>query len=252
VQGGYLFWGGILGGMAHELDSEMLRRLQEQYGEMSDGELLGLAAKPDDLTDVALEVLRGEMTHRGIKPGATEQGPSGAVAHALPRPEFGKKLPDGSVVLMTFHDAIEVGEACDCLEAEGIEVDVRDVSEKSTVGGSFYGGPPVALEVIVPGADRARSVGILREKMGLFPLQEVEEADELVDDGTITTLGFFGRREDAEDVGKALEEARVWHRIVANAEGTVEDENAFSLEVREVDLVGAGEVVEKAMGLPEG
>jgi hypothetical protein len=95
-------------------------------------------------------------------------------------------------------------------------------------------------------------VGILREKMGLFPLQEVEEADELVDDGTITTLGFFGRREDAEDVAKALEEARVWHRIVANAEGTVEDENAFSLEVREVDLVGAGELVERAMNLPEG
>jgi hypothetical protein len=95
-------------------------------------------------------------------------------------------------------------------------------------------------------------VVILREKMGLFPLQEVEEADELVDDGTLTALGFFGKREDGEAVAQALEQARIWHRIVANAEGTAEDENAFSLEVREVDLVEAGEVVEKSMGLAEG
>jgi hypothetical protein len=236
--------------MAHELDSEMLRRLQEQYGEMSDAELLELAAKPADLTDVALEVLRGEMTHRGLKLTAAEESEPGA--HALPKPEFGKKLPDGSVVLMTFHDAMAASNACDYLEAEGIEVDVRDVSEKDTTSGSFYGGPPVALEVIVPGTDRARSVAILREKMGLFPLQEVEEADEVVDDGTVTALGFFGRREDAEAVAKALEDGRIWHRIVANAEGTVEDENAYSLEVREIDLVEAGELVERAMGLPEG
>ena len=233
--------------MARELDSEMLRRLQESYGEMSDGELLGLAAKPEDLTEVAQEVMRGEMTRRGIKLDGMVP-----TEDARPKPQFGTKLPDGRVVLMTFHDAMAAGEACDWLEEDGIEVDVRDVSDKSSGGGSFYGGPPVALEVIVPSGDRVRAVTILREKMGLFPLQEVEEADELVDDGTVTALGFFGRREDAEAVARALDEGRIWHRIVANAEGTVEDENAFSLEVREVDLVEAGEVVEKAMGLPEG
>jgi hypothetical protein len=240
--------------MAFEPDSEMLRRLQENYGEMSDVELLDLAAKPADLTDVALEVLRGEMTHRGIKrDGMEPRDPfAGEMRDPLPKPEFGTKLPDGSVVLITFNDAMAVRSACDFLEAEGIVVDVRDVSEKSTAGGSFYGGPPVALEVIVPGKDRERSVTILREKMGLFPLQEVEEADELVDDGTVTALGFFGRRGDAEAVAQALDQAKIWHRIVANAEGTVEDENAFSLEVREVDLVEAGDLVEKAMGLPEG
>lgn len=252
---GVLFWGGILGGMARELDSEMLRRLQEQYGEMSDVELVDMAAKPADLTDVALELLRGEMTHRGIKlDGAVsrEDPFSGPVRSPLPKPEFGTKLPDGTVVLITFHDAMATGDACDHLEAEGIEVNVRDVSVKDPAGGSFYGGPPVALEVIVPGVDRARAVGILREKMGLFPLQEVEEADELVDDGTVSALGFFGRREDAEAVATVLEDARVWHRIVANPEGTVEDENAYSVEVREIDLVKAGNLVEKSMGLAEG
>jgi hypothetical protein len=171
---------------------------------------------------------------------------------ALPKPELGTKLPDGMVVLTTFHDAIAAGEACNWLEEEGMDVDVRDVSEKSSGGGSFYGGPPVAMQVIVAVRDRDRAMKILREKMGLFPLQEVEDADPLVDDGTVTMLGYFGRREDAEDVAKVLDEAGIWHRVTANPEGSAADENAWTLEVREIDLVKAGEVVEKAMGLPEG
>jgi hypothetical protein len=95
-------------------------------------------------------------------------------------------------------------------------------------------------------------VKILRENMGLFPLQEVEQADAVVDDGTISTLGVFGRREDADEVAQTLDDARVWHKVTANPEGSAEDENAWTLEVREVDLVRAGEVVEKAMGLAEG
>jgi hypothetical protein len=243
--------------MARERDSEMLRRLQEQYREMSDRELLGMAAKPADLTDFALEVLRGEITHRGLKLDSDAEGSAfnpilGAVGDPLPKPQFGTKLADGSVVLMTFHDAMAAGDACDFLEVEGIEVNVRDVSEKEGGGGSFYGGPPVALQVIVPGTDRTRAVKILREKMGLFPLQEVEEADAVVDDGTMSVLGYFGRRADAEEVARVLDEARIWHRTAANPEGTVENEDAYTVEVREIDLVKAGEVVEKAMDLPEG
>jgi len=230
--------------MGIEKNYEMLRRLQENYGGMTDGELLALAAKPADLTEVAREALHGEMAHRNLKPESPESSDS---ASSAPKPEFGRKLPDGSVVLTTFHDAMAAGEACDLLEAEGVQVDVRDVSEKDSSGGSFYGGPPVALQVIVPGVDRDRSVKLLREKMGLFPLQEVEEADEIVDDGTVTAVGFFGRREDAEAVAQALDQAKIWHQIVPNAEGTVEEENAFSLEVREVDLVVAGDVVERAI-----
>jgi hypothetical protein len=53
-------------------------------------------------------------------------------------------------------------------------------------------------------------------------------------------------------VAKALDEARIWHRVTANPEGTAADENAYTLEVREIDLVKAGDVVERAMNLPEG
>jgi hypothetical protein len=243
----------MLGGMGRELDSQALQRLQEHYGEMSDGELLGIAAKPDDLTDMAREVMRGEMASRHLKLEAAVSDPfTGLGRDELPKPEFGTKLANGMVVLTTFHDAIAAGEACDWLEEEGMDVDVRDVSDKSTGGGSFYGGPPVALQVIVGVRDRDRAVKILREKMGLFPLQEVEDADPLVDDGTVAVLGSFGRREDADEAARVLDEARVWHRVTANAEGSAADENAWTLEVREIDLVKAGELVEKAMNLPEG
>ena len=54
-----------------------------------------------------------------------------------------------------------------------------------------------------------------------------------------------------EEIARALDAAKIWNRVVANEEGTVEDENAFSLEVREVDLFGAGDVVEKAVSVLE-
>jgi hypothetical protein len=133
-----------------------------------------------------------------------------------------------------------------------MEIEVRDVAKEQGGGGSFYGGPPVALQVIVQQRDLRRATEILREKMGLFPGQEVEVADEAIDDGTTTVLGAFGHRSDAEDVARVLEEAGIWNRIAANSEGRVEDEDCYSLEVKEVDLVRAGEVVEKKMNLPEG
>ena len=238
--------------MAQELDSQALQRLQEYYREMSDGELLGVAATPEDLTEMAREVMRGEMTHRGLKVEDAPSDPFTPMEHdPLPNPEFGRKLPNGMVVLYTFNDAIEAGEACDRLEENEIGVDVKDVSVRDGVG-TLYGGAPVALQVIVAVGDRERAVKILRENMGLFPLQEVEQADAVVDDGTISTLGVFGRREDADEVAQTLDDARVWHKVTANPEGSAEDENAWTLEVREVDLVRAGEVVEKAMGLAEG
>lgn len=240
----------MLGGMGRELDSQVLGRLQEHYRGMSDGELLRIAARPEDLTEMAREVMRGEMTGRRLKMEEAAAGPFTAMEQD-PMPKFGTKLADGMVVLTTFHDAMEAGEACDWLEKEEMEVDVRDVSVRDGVG-TLYGGAPVALQVIVGARDRERAMKILRGKMGLFPLQEVEEADPVVDDGTVATLGLFGRREDADEVARVLDDARVWHRVTANVEGSAAEENAWTLEVREIDLVKAGELVEKAMGLPEG
>jgi hypothetical protein len=166
----------------------------------------------------------------------------------VPESRLEKQPADGAVALTTFYDAIAAGEACDHLEAAGLEVDVRDISQVVSGGGSVYGGPPVALQLLVQGRDREPAMKVLRQKMGLFPLQEVDVADEVVDDGTVATVGDFGSREDAEAVVQALDEARIWHRLVANPDGSAETEDAYRVEVLEVDLVRAGEWVEKALG----
>jgi hypothetical protein len=236
--------------MARELDSEMLGRLQGQYGAMSDGELLELAATPDDLTDTALEVLRGEMARRHLEAVEENAEPGGSAFGRAGGGRVEKPVRAGAVSLMTFHDAIAAGEACKHLEDAGIEIDVRDISEASTMGGSFYGGPPVALQVVVAGADVVRAQRILREKMKLFPLQEVEGGD-APDEAAPVVVATFGQRADADEVGRALEEAGVWHRVTANPEGAAEDEDAYTVEVREVDQEKALEVVEKAMGMAE-
>lgn len=235
--------------MGYDLDSQVLERLRRNYAEMSDGELFDLARRPDDLTEVAHEALRAEMKERGIDRALEEQtGGAPLLGSELPKVEWGERLSGGRIVLMIFHDAMEAGKACDWLEEAGIAVEIEDVSDKTAGGGSFYGGPPVAMQVIVKKSELGRAQAVLREKMKLFPLQEVEEADAVVDDGTVGVVGTFGRREDADGVAEILDDARIWHRITANPEGSVENEDAWTLEVREVDLVKAGDVVEKAMG----
>lgn len=259
--------------MGRELESELLERLQSHYGEMSDGELLGV--NPEDLTDLAVEVLRGERSRRGLKAapeasmgsrwafqertqGAWPKSAGAVTRHDAPavimgsQPTLDMAQPEnsgvgaGETLLGSFHDAIEVGQACGFLEANEVRFRIEDVAKpRSSLG--VYDSPPVALNLIVGKADRERAMAILRKEMGLFPLQEVEEADAAVDDGSVATLGDFGRREDADRVGQILDDARIWHRITANPEGTVEDENCYTLVVREIDLVKAGDVVEKAM-----
>jgi len=254
--------------MAYELDSGMREGLAAQYHAMSDGELLQLAANPDDLTDMAQEILRTEMQNRRLeaeRPANNRQGAEEAASaraedgdlslltrrDPLPKPQFGAALERGKAALATLYDGMAAREACDALDEAGIDVEVRDLSE--TAGkGSFYGGVPIALQLIVASADHERAVNVLREKMGLFPQEEIAEPDAMVDDGTVATVGQFARRADAEDVARVLTDAKVWNRISANPEGSAETEDAFLVEVREIDLVGAGELVEKALELPEG
>ena len=242
--------------MAHELDTQgEWQRLYERYHAMSDGELLELAAGIDDLTDVAADVLRREMRDRRLEMEQPVALPAGIVPPLRwwnPGEDEAKnhgKTERGVVTLMVFYDAIEAGRACEFLEEQEVGFEMKDVSQPSD--GVFYSSPPVALELLVDKADRQRAMAILRGKMGSFPLQEVAVADELVDDGSVGTVGTFATREDAEEVARVLDEARVWHRLVANPEGSVEDEDCFTLEVREIDLVRAGELVERAMNLPE-
>ena len=157
----------------------------------------------------------------------------------------------GRVSPITFFDAFEARQACECLEEKGVGFELCDVSEPQEGIPSFDSPPMVALQLFVGKTDLEYAKTVLREKMGLFPLQEVAVADVPVDDGTITDLGYFGRLAEAEEVARVLEDAHVWHRIAANPDGTVENEDCFTLKVKEIDVMRAGELVEKVLNLPE-
>jgi len=247
--------------MPYELDSEIRSRLVHYYQQVSDKELLDAVVKLDDLTPMAQEVVHTELVNRGLGrawPNENNAPSSDSSADCkadlfsstLPKPEFGTAIEKGRVALITLYDAIAAGQACDLLDEAGVELEVTDLSQ--TEGrGSFYGGNPVALQLIVNEKDRDRSVKLLCEKMGLFPLEEIGDPDAPIDDGSIATVGQFAKRSDAEDVACVLTDAKVWNRITANPDGSAATEDAFLVEVREVDLVGAGELVEKALNLPE-
>ena len=206
--------------MRDELDtSGQWQRLVELYRAMSDEELLGLAARPGDLTDEAQGVLRNEMAGRRLQ---SEAAPGAEARHrewrselllaritmrdwgflrcAQREPEMKpepaeKGLAKGTVVLTTFLDAIAAGVASDFLEAEGMEIEVRDVAKELGGGGSFYGEAPVLrCRSLWLRRELKRAMNLLQEKMGIFPVQEVEEADEAIDDGTTAMLGAFGHR----------------------------------------------------------
>jgi hypothetical protein len=243
----------------HELDTQgEWQRLYERYHAMSDDELLDLAAGIDDLTEIAADVLRRELKNRRLEIAQPVGMPAGIVPPLRwwnPGQDEAKndsEIRPEAVTLRLFYDAIEAGRACEFLEEQQVKFEMKDVSPPRSGMGGPYSPPAVALKLIVDRQDRERAMAILREKMGLFPLQEVAVADELVDDGSVGTAGMFARREDAEQVLRVLDDAHIWHRLVANPEGTVEDEDCYTLEVREVDLMRAGELVERAMNLREG
>ncbi len=187
----------MLGGMGYELDSQVLQRLQVNYRGMSDGELLELAAKPDDLTEMAQQALRGELAARKLKVEAArpetgrrwasdalatgskfqEEMPAAWQNPAIPAgilgsaPTLDMAQPENSGVgvgeslLGRFHDAIEVGRACGFLEAEEVWFRIEDVAAPRG-GGGVYDSPPVALNLIVKKTDRERAMAILRREDG--------------------------------------------------------------------------------------
>ncbi|MDP9039755.1 MAG: hypothetical protein M3O02_10865 [Acidobacteriota bacterium] len=230
---------------------EQRLRLEELYGAMGDGELEELAARPEDLTEAASAVLAAELGRRGMEaPARPEAGGREGFAGAAGMPAAGDRVPENlgatgpQMELITLYDALAAGRACEFLEEAGISFHVADVSGPEDGRGSFDGGPAVALRITVGMDDVARAQTELRRQMGLFPLESIAVPDELVDDGTRTSVGYFGTRGEAEEIAGVLRRAGLWNAVVEDTEG---GEHPFAVEVREMDLFAAGDVVEKAL-----
>jgi hypothetical protein len=245
-------------------------RLQKLYHEMSDDHLLDLADDADDLTDEARLVLANELRERGLTPaphaaaqpivaagdepveetvepereegfGAGVPGmfPGGAAAmeQALEAPRTRK---DGLTTLISFYDGMQLGKACEILEADNIHPVIEPIA------GDALSGVPARFEVWLDKGQIERAQVLLRLKMGLFPSAEVDKEDEGAEpesgDGVVAMF----------ETASEAEEARA---MLANAgiEGTVkrfadEDSDAVTWELsvdpteqeRAIGVVAAG------------
>lgn len=238
--------------MSEDQGREQRLRLEALYSAMGDDELVELASRPEDLTSTASSVLAAEMQRRGLEAGNVAEDSDGEdTAEPVGLPEAGDSMPENlgavgpEIELITFHDALAAGRACEFLEGTGISFHLTDVSGPKDGLRSFDGGPPVALRITVAMDDLQRGQSVLRKEMGLFPLENIESPDEPLDDGTRALVGYFVSRGEAEEIAGVLAEAGIWNQVLEDA---AEREHPFSVEVREVDLFAAGDVVEKALG----
>jgi hypothetical protein len=129
--------------------------LTANYAQMSDGELLELAEKPEDLTEIAQQVLRDEMGRRKLE-RKRQRPPVVTVApdvnpsthydhvggpfrdHYAPPPEWGE-AEDGEdreytwkTLLCDCESNQHAGQLFEALKRHGIESWVREVSPNST------------------------------------------------------------------------------------------------------------------------
>lgn len=247
-------WAAEQGGgcMSEDQGREQRLRLEALYRAMADDELVELASRPEDLTATASGVLAAEMQRRGLAAADISGDVAGDVNGApIGLPEAGDLMPENlgalgpEMELITFYDALAVGRACEFLEEAGIPFHLTDVSGPKDGLRSFDGGPPVALRVTVAMNELQRAQSVLRKEMGLFPVENVESPDEPLDDGTRVSLGYFVSRGEAEEIAGVLTRAGIWNHVLEDMD---EREHPFSVEVREMDLFAAGDVVEKALG----
>jgi hypothetical protein len=113
------------------------RRLVEYYSQQMDRELEEIAAQAYDLTDIAREALRAEMTRRGLTAALTERAPVAPILSSVPGghpPEPSRAQPFAAeefemqdmVTIRQFRDLPEALFAKGSLESAGIDCSLLD------------------------------------------------------------------------------------------------------------------------------
>ena len=183
--------------------------LAQRYREFTNEQLLSLYRDRHNLTDAAQATLAGELQSRGLT-GDQEQEegftagipgvfPSGAavVEQAL---EPGGQERFGRVNLVSFYDGIELSRACMLLEQAEIALEIE-----SRPGDALSGAGPHFVVWVQP-KDREHAESILRARMGLFPLAEVDPARSFTADQD-GLVGQFESQPEAQEIAQILLEA---------------------------------------------
>ena len=152
------------------------RRLAEHYGRMSDGELLALARKKSELTEVAQETLRNEMAARRLKlqPEAVVAPPS-PPRERSPAYEEDRQL----VQICTVWSPADALQVQQLLDRAGIPFFMGDerANDASLVSSNFADG--VAVVIMQVGVPWARAALQYYEPLNEPPQERVEEPEEI-------------------------------------------------------------------------
>ena len=247
-------------------------QLEKVYQELGDEHLRDLAEEPENLTDAARIAVAAEMRRRGFAPEPTAGAPNivmpEGVVTPVDEPEleagFGAGMPgifpggasmmeqalepaepaadpkNGMSRLISFYDGIELSKACGFLEDAEIEPVIEPIA------GDALSGVPPRFEVWLATAEIEPAKTLLRAKMGLFPLAEIDEDDdeEFVEQPATGLVGVFESAAEAEEVKALL--------VAAGIESTVaedEDEGMWQLTVAPENLEKAIAVVAGELGL---
>jgi hypothetical protein len=210
-------------GVSTGMDMEQ-GRLEKLYGEMGDEHLLDMAEDADDLTDAGRLALAQELRRRGLTPkpprvageiepveepelesgfgpGIPGMFPGGAtmMEQALDQGEITR---DGMKSLISFYDGIELSKACRILEDDELEPVIEPIQGDATTG------VPPRFEVWLQAEQIDRAKSLLRLKMGLFPVAEVNEDGDSEPPPT-GLVGVFATVAEAEEVRLLLVEAGI-------------------------------------------
>jgi hypothetical protein len=216
-------------------------RLVKLYGEMSDEHVLDLFDDKDDLTDEARLVLTQELRRRGITaepppvqpivetiepereqgfgPGVPGIVPGGAAAMEQALEPADATRDDGLARLISFYDGMQLSQACEILEDSDLEPSIEPIA------GDALSGVPPRFEVWLDVGDIELAKALLRAKMGLFPLAEVDEDDagETEDDAVTGLVGVFESESEAEEAKQILVAAGFDASVTRDMDGDPDD-----------------------------
>ena len=242
-------------------------RLEQLYGEMGDAHLLDMAGNMDDLTDEGRLALTAELRKRGILP--EPPSPEAIVPEIQPELEqgFGAGMPgifpggasmmeqtlspaepsadprDGMSRLISFYDGLELSKACGFLEEVAIEPVIEPIA------GDALSGVAPRFEIWLETAGIEPAKALLRAKMGLFPLAEVDEDDDGLDGADSgadeLVVAEFDSAADAEAAKAVLTAAGIAARI--DEDDT--DSTVSAVVVPAEDQERALELLAERMGL---
>lgn len=219
-----------------------IEKLTALYEEKSDGELLDLYEQRDGLTEVAQQTLQEVMRVRRLS------GRGGGETYAPVQESSGEegedRVEEGEVLAYLFHDAFQAREAIRMLTEAGIGHRMLDWHIVQPERPPYANG--LDLGLVVAETDLAATNAVLKDKLGLFPGAEGEDAPE--DGDSMEVLSMYERGE-ALVAARALGEAKLSYlwRDGSEVGSDLPDGETIAIEVNSGDVERAAQVVEDAL-----